>query len=382
MPGPLDAITVLDLTRVLAGPYCTMVLAEMGAHIIKVERPGVGDDARAFGPFTEGVSGYFASVNRGKQSIALDLKDDDDRVIFERLLAKVDVLVENYRPGTMAKLGYDWPTLHAQNPRLIYGAVSGFGHTGPYSERPAYDMIVQGMGGIMSVTGQPGGPPTRVGTSVGDITAGLFLANGITAALYQREATGQGQMVDVAMLDCQLAILENAVARYAVTGVAPGPLGARHPAITPFQAFEAQDGYLTIAAGNNALFSTLCAVIERPDLAIDPRFSSNDARTAHVEALGAELTATLARRPVSVWLERLQTAGVPAGPINDVGQVLNDPQIRARNMAITAHDPAAGPMLMPGNPIKLSTLPDDTTRQPAPTLDGDRQTILAWLDAP
>ena len=227
--GPLSGIVVIDLTRVLAGPYCTMMLSDLGARVIKVERPEVGDDARQIGPFVGGKSAYFMSLNRGKESIALDLRDDGDRDVFERLLEGADVLVENFRPGAMEKLGYGWDVLHDRHPRLIYAAASGFGHSGPYSKRPAYDMVVQGMGGIMSLTGQPGGPPTRVGTSVGDITAGLFTAVGVTTALYHRAVTGEGQKIDVAMLDSQVAILENAIARYQATGDVPGPLGARHP---------------------------------------------------------------------------------------------------------------------------------------------------------
>jgi len=227
MPGPLSDLTVIDLSRVLAGPYATMVLADLGARVIKVERPDGGDDARAYGPFINGHSAYFASINRGKQSIALDLKSPQDRVIFEALLEKADVLIDNYRPGVMARLGYGWEGLAARYPRLIHAATSGFGQTGPDSQKAAYDMVVQAMGGIMSVTGHPGGPPTRVGTSVGDITAGLFTVIGIMAALHDRDRTGKGQFVDVAMLDGQIAILENAIARYAATGQSPGPLGAR-----------------------------------------------------------------------------------------------------------------------------------------------------------
>ncbi|MCM0021801.1 MAG: CoA transferase, partial [Tagaea sp.] len=256
--GPLSGVTVVDLTRVLAGPYCTMVLLDLGARVIKVEPPKVGDDARAFGPFLKGKSAYFMSLNRGKESIALDLKNDADTAIFHDLLAAADVLVENYRPGTMEKLGLGWDALHARYPKLIYAAASGFGHSGPYSKRAAYDMVVQGMGGLMSVTGHPGGPPTRVGTSIGDITAGLFTAIGISSALFDRNRTGKGMKVDVAMLDCQIAILENAIARYFSTGQVPGPLGARHPSITPFEAFKAKDGHLIVAAGNDALFAKLC----------------------------------------------------------------------------------------------------------------------------
>jgi CoA:oxalate CoA-transferase len=368
--GPFADVTVVDLTRVLAGPFCTMVLADLGARVIKVERPGTGDDARGFGPFAGGVSAYFASLNRGKESIALDLKREADRAVFEALLERADVLVENFRPGTLERLGYGWEALRARYPRLVYAAVSGFGHSGPYAERPAYDVIVQAMGGIMSLTGWPGGPPTRVGTSIGDIAAGLFAAVGIGAALHQRAATGAGTKVDVAMLDAQVAILENAIARHQATGEVPGRLGSRHPSIAPFAAFAAQDGSLVIAAGTDALFTALCRTLERPALAADPRFATNEARVRHVDALQAELEAALAARPVAEWLIRLEAAEIPCGPIQDIAQVLADPQIAARNMLIRA-----GGLAMAANPIKLSTSPDPRDRSPAPTRDQNRTPI-------
>ncbi len=378
--GPLNGITVIDLTRVLAGPYCTMVMADLGARVIKIENPEGGDDARQVGPFINGKSAYFMGINRQKDSIALNLKADDDRAVFERLLAHTDVLVENYRPGAMEKLGYGWESLHPRFPGLIYAAASGFGHTGPYSPRPAYDMVVQGMGGVMSLTGHPGGPPTRVGTSIGDITAGLFTAIGVNAALYHRSQTGEGQKIDVAMLDSQVAILENAIARYSATGDVPGPLGARHPSITPFQAFATADGHLVIAAGNDGLFRRLCDAIGRPELTDNPLFKSNPDRNTHVAALTDELEATLSARTTADWLAILEAAGIPSGPINNVAQVLADPQIRARNMVISVEDATAGTVTMAGNPIKLSGFPDPETRSPAPDLDASRKQLLAELD--
>ena len=370
---------VLDLTRVLAGPYCTMVLADLGARVIKIEPPGVGDDSRHIGPFVKGKSAYFMSINRGKESIALDLKAPADRAIFERLLGVGDVLVENYRGGTMEKLGYGWEDLHPRFPRLIYAAASGFGHTGPYRTRAAYDMVVQGMGGIMSLTGHPGSPPTRVGTSVGDITAGLFTAIGINAALVERARTGVGRKVDVAMLDCQVAILENAIARYVSTGHVPGPLGARHPSITPFEAFRTEDGWMIIAAGNDALFRKLADALGRPELAADPLFASNELRTRNAAALKSAIEQALATAGTAYWLAAIDAAGVPCGPINDVAQALADPQVATRNMVVTADDPEIGVLRMAGNPIKLSGVEDPTTRRPAPGLDADRQSILAEL---
>lgn len=375
--GPLSGITVIDLTRVLAGPYCTMVLADLGARVIKVEVPVRGDDSRNVGPFIKGKSAYFMSINRGKESIALDLKEAGDRDIFERLLTRADVLTENFRAGTMDKLGYGWDALHSQYPRLIYAATSGFGTSGPYSDRPAYDIVVQAMGGVMSLTGQPGDPPTRVGTSIGDITAGLFTAIGVNAALYHRAQTGDGIMIDVAMLDCQAAILENAIARYSATGEIPGPIGSRHPSITPFEAFATADGHLVIAAGNNPQFTRLCEIIGSPALAKDPRFLSNALRTDHNAELKIELEAALRTRPTADWLAALEVESIPCGPIQNVAQVLADPQIAVRNMIVTADDPDIGPLRMAGNPIKLPAFPDPTTRTPAPALDADRARLLA-----
>ena len=379
MPGPLDDVLIIDLSRVLAGPYATMVLSDLGARVVKVERPGQGDDSRHIGPFLGTQSAYFASINRGKQSIALDLKDAGDRVIFDALLARADVLVENYRPGVMAKLGLGWDVLHARHARLIYAAASGFGQTGPDAGKAAYDMVVQAMGGIMSVTGWPGGKPTRVGTSVGDITAGLFTVVGILAALHDRARTGDGQFVDVAMLDGQIAILENAVARYAVTGVAPGPLGARHPSITPFAAYQCHAGHIVIAAGNDALFGALAAALGLPALLGDSRFASNAARSDHAEALGDILEARLASAPPDHWLAVLEAAGVPCGPLHDVAQALAHPQVRARNMVIETAFPDGTPLLAAGNPVKMSSHDDPAVRPGAPGLDVDRAAILAEL---
>ncbi|QXQ06361.1 CoA transferase [Sphingosinicellaceae bacterium] len=382
VPGPLDDLLIVDLSRVLAGPYATMVLGDLGARVIKVERPGLGDDSRHIGPFKASESGaeqsaYFASINRGKQSIALDLKIPADRTVFEALLARADVLVENYRPGVMARLGYGWEAVHARHPRLIYAAVSGFGQTGPDAHKAAYDMIVQAMGGIMSVTGHPGGPPTRVGTSVGDITAGLFTVVGIMAALHDRARTGTGQLVDVAMLDGQIAILENAVARYAVSGVAPGPLGARHPSITPFAAYACKNGHIVIAAGNDALWRALLRALKLPDG--DPRFATNASRSEHADAVAALIEGALAAAPPEHWLPVLDAAGVPCGPLHDVAQALAHPQVVARNMAISTSFPDGSPLLAAGNPVKLSGHADPAVRPGAPELDADRAAIMAEL---
>lgn len=373
--GPLSGIRVIDLTRVLAGPFCTMMLGEQGAEIIKIEPPKGGDDSRHIGPFIDGRSGYFMSINRGKKSIALDLKAPADRAHFEHLLETADVLVENYRGGTMEKLGYGWDSLRARYPRLIYCAISGFGHTGPYATRPAYDMIVQAMGGVMSVTGYPDEPPARVGVSVGDLTAGIYGAGAIQGALYHRERTGQTQKLDIAMLDCQVSLLENAIAQTHVRGEAPGPLGARHPAIAPFGMFQARDGYLAIAAGNDQLFALLCRTLGLDAVSGDPRFASNPSRMEHVDALTAAMNAVLGTADRSHWFAMLEAAGIPCSPINTVLDVMADPQVNARNMIVEIDD-EAGPFPTPGNPIKSSIFPDSATRPAAPRLDEHRAEIL------
>lgn len=377
---PLDGILILDLTHVLAGPFCTQGLQALGARVIKVERPGTGDDTRAFPPFVQGESAYFATLNAGKQSIALDLKADADRAILERLVARADVLVENYRPGVMERLGYGWEALHVRHPRLIYAAVSGFGQTGPDAMKPAYDMVVQARGGVMSITGESGGPPVRVGASIGDIVAGMYLAQGILAALFQRDRTGEGAFVDVAMLDSQLAIQEHAVAIASATGVAPGPTGARHPTITPFATFRAADGFVVIAAGNDAMFTKLCAVLGLTIVA-DPRFATNAARCQNHALLKRLIETVTLGQPVAHWLAVLDAAGLPTARVQDMVEVLADPQIRARNMVLPVTPQPGGPAFTAtGNPIKMSTLPEVTALPPAPRLDGDRAAILAWLE--
>jgi len=377
--GPLNGVTVIDLTRVLAGPFCTMVLADLGARVIKVEMPETGDDSRQYGPFVNGKSAYYMSLNRNKESIALNLKGDADRRIFNALLEQADVLIENYRPGTMAKLGYDWATLHARHPRLIYAAASGFGQTGPYAQRPAYDVIVQAMGGVMSMTGHPGMPAARVGTSVGDITAGLFSSIGINAALYHRATSGEGMFLDISMLDCQVAICENAIARYQATGNVPGPAGARNPSITPFESYATKDDFIVIAAGNDALFVKLAEAIGRSDLAADPRFDSNTTRTTNAAVLKEEMEAALAAQSRDDWSRIFDEAGIPCGPINNIQNVVEDPQVNERNMIVAAEDAVAGTVKMPGNPIKMSNFEDLRARSPSPALDEHRSALLSEL---
>jgi CoA:oxalate CoA-transferase len=378
-PGPLSGITIVDLSRILAGPYCTLLLAELGARVIKVEAPKTGDDARQYGPFTEGKSMYFASVNRGKESIALDLKAPGEREIFERLLDKADAIVENFRPGTMERLGYGWDTLHPRYPRLIYAAASGFGHTGPYSHYPSYDMVVQGLGGIMSITGIPDGPLVRVGTSVGDLAGGLYTTIALNAALLHRERTGEATKVDVALFDCQLALLENAIMRYTTTGEIPGPMGARHPSITPFEAFATKDGHIIIAAGNDGLWVKLTEALGHPELAQKPEYKTNPLRNQHQPQLKAELEAILSAATTEHWIGVLEGAGIPGGQVNNVEQALAHPQTAARNMLIEVDDPVTGKLSLAGNPMKLSAFADPPTRAPAPDLDADRAKILKEL---
>jgi CoA:oxalate CoA-transferase len=368
--GPFSGLLVLDLTRVLAGPFCTLMLAELGARVVKVEHPDGGDDSRRFAPLIGGQSAYFQSLNRGKESIALDLKDEADRRLFLRMVRRADVLAENFRPGTLDRLGLGYDILQEVHPGLVYAAVSGFGHTGPWSAKPAYDLIAQALSGMMSVTGHPGGPPTKAGTSIGDITGGLFALAGIAAALYHRTRTGRGMKVDVAMLDGQLAILESAVIRYAATGMVPGPMGNSHPSIAPFEVFQAADRPLVICAGNDALFDSVCRTLGRPELARDARFASNDDRTRRSTELRAALEEVLRTAPAAHWLGLLEAAGVPCAPIQTIAEAVEHPQTRARNMVVRA-----GGLRMAGNPIKLSPFADPPDRPPAPELDADGDRI-------
>ena len=367
MPGPLEGIKVLDLTRVLAGPYATMILSDLGADVIKIEQPEIGDESRNFGPFKNGFSLYFMSVNRGKRSITLDLKTDRGKDIFKQLVKQSDILVENFRPGTMKKLGLDYEILAAEHPALIYAACSGFGQTGPFAEKGAYDMIIQGMGGIISITGEPDGPPVRVGTSISDITAALFTTIGILSALHNRNSTGKGQLVDVAMLDSLVAVLENAIVRYFATDEIPQPLGSRHPAITPFEAFESADGHIIIAIGNDTLWAKFCEHVDQKNLISDPRFRTNVERTANHSELFPILSEIMRQRTTDEWIDALENIGVPCGPINTIDKVVNHPQVQARNMITQVIHQMTGAVEVPGLPIKLSDTPGDVDI-PAPNL--------------
>ena len=375
--APLAGLLVLDLTHALAGPYCTLQFVELGARVVKIETPD-GDDARRFPPVRDGSSVYFKSVNRGKESIALDLKVADDRATFDALLACADVLVENFRPGALERLGYGWAALHARFPLLVVTSISGFGQDGPYRTRAAYDMVAQAMGGIMSITGQPDGLPTRVGVSIGDLAAGLFAAVGTQAALLQRAHTGVGRLVDIAMLDCQVALLENAVARFHESGNVPGPMGSRHPLIAPFDVFATGDAPLTLCVANEAQFARLAAVLDRPGWTVDPRFATGAARLAHEAVLKAEIEQVLAHGRRQHWLDVLEASGIPCGPVNDVAALADDPQVAARAMLVPVHG-EPDTMRYAAMPYKLSGLPRERARATAPSLDGDRARILASL---
>jgi len=368
--GPFSGLLVVDLTRVLAGPFCTMLLAELGARVIKVENPNGGDDTRGFVPSWQGKSAYYLSLNRGKESIALKLKDERDRRMLLAMVRAADVVVENFRAGTMDHLGLGYDGLRHENPRLIYASVSGFGHTGPWRSKPAYDMIVQALGGLMSLTGQEGGPPTKAGTSVADLAGGLYTTIGIAAALYQREKTGAGSKVDVAMLDSLLSMLEHGVMRYAATGEVPKPIGNRHPSIAPFELYSAADRPLVIAVGNDSLFQRLCEAIGRPGLAVDSRYRTNQLRTSNADDLKSDLEIVLRTQSAAHWVELLEAAGVPCALVQTVGDAVEMPQIKARNMIVTA-----GGLRMTGNPIKLEGFSDPPTRSPAPDLDADGQRL-------
>ena len=377
---PLAGIVVADLTRVLAGPFATMVLRDLGAQIVKIEPPQ-GDDARSFGPFLpDGASSYFVSLNCGKRSIALDLKTEAGREVFADLLRSADVLIESFRPGVLARLGFDEERIRALNDRLIYVTSSGFGYTGPDAGKPAYDMIIQARSGLLSITGTESGETVRAGTSVADLVSGLYGVIGVLAGLLRRErggSGGRGARVDIAMLDSVVSILENALARYQATGIEPAPLGSRHPSITPFETFRTADGRIVIAAGNDRLFRRLCDVLGAPELASDPRFAGNAERTEHRDALKAALEAALARRGTSGWLRALEAAGVPASPVAGIADVAADPQVAARNMLVEAA--GAGGFRVTGTPIKIAGVDDPPRRPGAPALGEHRDGILREL---
>jgi formyl-CoA transferase/CoA:oxalate CoA-transferase len=374
---PLDGITVLDLTRVLSGPYCTMLLADMGARVIKIEQPDKGDDTRAWGPpFVNGESVYFLSINRNKESVTLDFKTPEGRGLLDRLIAKADVVVENFRPGVLKKLGLDYETLAETHPRLIHCSISGFGQTGPRSQEPGYDAVIQAEGGLMSLTGAGDGPPYRVGIAVADVVSGLFAAQGVVLALFARERTGRGQRVDIGMLDSVVALLTYQAGIFFATNEAPHRLGNRHPSIVPYEAFRASDADLLVAVGNDGLFRKFCAAIGLESLGGDARFATNADRVARYQELRPILAAQLETRPRQYWIEQLSAVGVPCGAVRDLQQVLTDPQLLSREMIATVEHQTAGALRQIGIPIKLSDT-SGTIRSAPPTLGQHTESVLA-----
>jgi len=376
MPKALEDVRVIDLGHVLAAPTAAMILADLGADVIHLEPPH-GDDARQFGPFRGDHSGYFASVNRNKRSVVVDLKTPGGAQVLRDLIQASDVVLENYRPGTLDRLGFSYEAMSELNPRIIYASICGFGHDAlpEYADKPAYDMVAQAFSGLMSITGPEGGPPVRVGTSVGDITAGHQCAIAILAALWHRERTGRGQVVDMSMVDGLVYILENAIVRYTLSGQIPAPLGTRHPAITPFRAYPTADSWIVIALGNDGLWQTFCEAIERPDLAADARFQTNALRTQHHAELDVLLEPVTRERTTEEWVALLEAHRLPYSPIQTVDQVVHDPNIRHRGMIAQVDQPGMGPVEIVGSPFHLSETPG-TVRTPAPALGQHTEEVL------
>ena len=361
MAKPLDGLKVIDFTRVLAGPFSTMLLADMGADVIKVESPKGGDDSRAFGPFKNGQSIYYLGLNRSKRSVTMNLKEERAKEMVKKMVKNADVLVENFKPGTMEKLGLGYDTLKVLNPRLIYASSSGFGQTGPYSSKAAYDLIVQGMSGFMSITGFDAEHPVKAGPSIADVLAGIYTALGILAALEHRNKTGQGQHVDVAMLDCLISTLENAVAVFGCTQKSPPPVGNVHRSIAPFATFPTSDGLVNVCAGNDELWRKFCDVAEMQEYATDERFVSNGARVQNFGELAKIISERTSKRTTADWMKALDAAQVPCGPIMNIEQVVNNPQVKARNMIMEMDHPEAGKFLAVGPPVKFSETPAAVT---------------------
>lgn len=380
MSGPLEGIRIIDLSQVLFGPFATMVLGELGAEIIKVERPQRGDITRENGPFVRGVSTYFLSLNRGKKSITLDLASKQGRDILLKLTEGADAIIENFKPGTMEKLGLSYETVKEHNPKIIYVAGSGFGQYGPYAKKPAFDIIVQAMGGVMSITGEPGGPPVKPGVSYGDIAAGLFLCIATLSALRERDISGEGQMVDISMLDCQITVQENAFVRYLNAGELPRPLGTKHSVIAPFQVFPTKDSYIAIAPrfGSRDQWPSLCSAIGRADLSNDPRFKTGWLRSQNYVSLEPILTEAIKLKSTREWLKELEEFDIPCAPVNNHEQVASDPHVAARHMIVSAHYPQAGDFKVVNAPFKFSRTPCNPKRD-VPALGEHTEKILEGL---
>jgi formyl-CoA transferase/CoA:oxalate CoA-transferase len=374
--GPLSGLTVLDLTRVLSGPYCTMMLADMGARVIKVEQPGRGDDTRGWGPpFQNGESAYFMSINRNKESLTLNLKHPDGRHIIDGLIDRADVLVENFRPGTLDRMQLGYDDVSSRWPRLVYCSVSGFGQTGPRRLEPGYDAVLQGEGGLMSITGPHDGPAYRLGVAIADISSGMFAAFGVAMALLARHRTGRGQLVDVGMLDSVAALLTYQAGIYFATGTAPKRLGNRHPTIVPYETLEAADGELVVAVGNDSLWRSFCTVVELEALTADPRFATNKDRVEHRDALRPILVERFRTQTVGHWIAALTAGGIPCGAVRNLDQVFSDPQVLERAMVVALNHPVAGAIRALGVPVKMNDTPG-SVRTPPPTLGQHTEQVL------
>jgi len=380
MAGPLSHVRVLELSRVLAGPWAAQTLADLGADVIKVERPGAGDDTRAWGPPWAGEqSAYFLSTNRGKRSITIDFEQPEGQELVRKLAAQADVIIENFKVGGLVKYGLDYESLKAVNPGLVYCSVTGFGQDGPYAKRAGYDFMIQGMGGLMSITGQPdgdaGGGPVKVGVAVTDVFTGLYATIGVLGALAHRDRTGEGQWVNLALLDVQVAVLANQAMNYLVGGKPPQRLGNAHPNIVPYQAFPTQDGHIILAIGNDSQFAKFCQVAGRPDLAKDERYATNPQRVAHRRELVPIIEDLLTQRSSRDWLSALEAVGVPCGPINDLEQVFADPHVQARRIHQDLPHPEAGTVPTVASPIRYSATPIEHTVAP-PTLGQHTDAVL------
>ncbi len=376
---PLENITVLDLSRAVAGPYCTMMLGDMGATVLKIERPNTGDDTRTWGPpFQGGESSYFFSVNRSKKSLTLNLKTKEGKHIFYELAKTADIIVENFRAGTVEDLGVSYKDIKKINEDIIYCSISGFGQTGPYKTRPGYDIIFQGMGGLMTMTGEKNGPPVRIGVAIADIAASLFAVQGILLALYAREKTGKGQYIDISLLDCQVSWLTYQASIFFATGVSPSRLGSAHPTIVPYQAFETKSGYIIVAAANEKLWQDFCEVINHKELVENPKYRTNKDRVKNRDTLISLLQDILSEKTAEDWLQALTDKGVPAGPIYTFDQIFSDPQVLHRNMLQEITHPTAGVINLPGIPVKLSETPGSIERPP-PLLGEHTKDILTSL---
>ena len=386
MAGPLAGYKVLDMSRVLAGPWAGQILADLGAEVIKIERPNQGDDTRHWGPpYLQDQDGnnssdaaYFFCTNRGKQSVTVDITEPQGQEIIRQLAVQCDVLIENYKVGGLKKYGLDYGSLAEINPRLIYCSITGFGQTGPYAERPGYDFLIQGMGGLMSITGEPDsedGGPVKVGVAVTDLFTGLYAANAIQGALLERHQSGLGQYIDLALLDVQAAVLANQASNYLTGGTVPGRLGNAHPNIVPYQAFATADGHLILAVGNDSQFRRLCTVLDMPDWADNSDYATNSARVVNRQSLCGEISQRLTQHDSAHWLHLLEQHQVPCGPINSIDQVFQDPQILARNMLVTMEDKRAGEVQLVGNPINYSRSGIEYT-VPPPILGDNTDSVL------